>query len=125
MTTKQYVKKYDLDTRGCTSRVFEALVDDLILEFKERVENTQKTRLNRGLEFSFNIFQELVKEMQQKFCAISAKANGGLPKTVWNNFYGKGVIHVRGELFPKEHQEISEKRERWQKGEKQISEMEA
>lgn len=111
MTTKQYVKKYKLQ-EPVHHISFDQFLKDFIEEFDTRIRVTIESRAKVGLEFTFNIFQGLVKEMQTKFCAISAKRLGGpLPETLWNAFFAKGVVTRRAELFPKEHEEICLRRE--------------
>ena len=112
MTTKQYVEKYKLNKLN--SRIpFEKFLQDLIAEFDEKIEITIQSRKKVGLDFTYNIFRELVKEMQTKFWAISNKTMGVLPEKIWNAFYASGVVTRRAKFFPKEHKEISLRRQRY------------
>lgn len=111
MTTKQYVKKYKLQ-EPVHHISFDQFLNDFIEEFDTRIRVTIESRAKVGLEFSYNIFQGLIREMQNKFWAISAKTVGGpLPDTLWNAFFAKGVITRRAQFFPKEHEEINLRRQ--------------
>ena len=111
MTTKQYVKKFKLQEPG-THLSYDAFLKDFIEEFDSRIKVTIETRAKADLEFTFDIFKGLVKEMQTKFCSISNKKIGGpLPETIWNAFYAQAVITRRAHYFPKEHEEINLRRQ--------------
>lgn len=110
MTTKQYVKKYRLQELG-SHLSYDAFLKDFIQEFDTRIQVTIETRKKADLAFTFDIFKGLVKEMQTKFCSISNKKVGGpLPETLWNAFYAQAVIERRAKYFPKEHEEICQRR---------------
>ena len=114
MTTKEYVKKYNLDNPEFANHFNTNLfLEDLKAEFMDRVRITVETRKNAGLEFDFRIFQIIIGEIQNKFSAISnKKACGPLRKELWGAFYAKVIIPFRKEYFPKEHEEIENRRNR-------------
>ena len=98
MTTKEYVKKYNLDNPELANHFNTNLfLEDLKAEFMDRVRVTVETRKNAGLEFDFRIFQIVIGEIQNKFSAISNK---------------KACGPFRKEYFPKEHEEIENRRNR-------------
>lgn len=114
MTTKEYIKKYHLQEENFNLN-FDKFLKDFINEFNERIERTIAERKKADLDFGFNIFQNLIKEMQTKFNSISAHTRGSLPDTIWNGFYAKGVIPARAKYFPVEHAEINARREKFLK----------
>ena len=71
-------------------------------------------RVNKGMDFPFKVFQELVKEMQTKFWSISNK-KVGKPFTpeLFSAFYASAVIPAREKYFPEEHAAIVAKREKY------------
>lgn len=112
--TKDYVKEFSITTNS-GSKAFNnrGFIEAFIEEFNERVELTKLSRDNQVQEFSFNIFQNIVKEMEDKFWAISNKKPGpGFTQGLWNTFYAIGVIKAREIYFPKEHAEICARREK-------------
>lgn len=114
MTTKEYIKKYHLQEENFNLN-FDKFLKDFINEFNERIERTIAERKKADLDFGFNIFQNLIKEMQTKFNSISAHTLGSLPDTIWNGFYAKGVIPARAKYFPVEHAEINARRDKFLK----------
>lgn len=130
MKTKDYVSQFTIQGRnGATLFDHKGFVKALSQEFNDRLEVTRVDRESRGTEFQFNLFQNLVKEMEDKFWAISNK-KPGKPFTpgLWGAFYALGVIPARKKYFPKEHAEIDARRERAMEKaneEKKIAEMEA
>lgn len=114
MTTKEYIKKYHLQEENFNLN-FDKFLKDFINEFNERIERTIAERKKADLDFGFNIFQNLIKEMQTKFNSISAHTPGSLPDTIWNGFYAKGVIPARAKYFPVEHAEINVRRDKFLK----------
>ena len=127
MKTKEYVQKFTKETSRGVIFDNKGFVKALIEEFEARLEMTKLARLNKGQEFEFNIFQNLVKEMEDKFWAISSKKPGvGFTPGLWNAFYAVGVIPARAKYFPKEHAEIDARRQRHLvDAEPKISEMHA
>lgn len=110
MTTREYIKKYHLQEANFNLN-FDKFLKDFIAEFNERIDRTIAERKKADLDFGFNIFQNLIKEMQTKFNSISAHTLGCLPISIWNGFYAKGVIPARAKYFPVEHAEINARRE--------------
>lgn len=131
MKTKDYVKEFTV--QGNKAQYFnnKGFVKAFSQEFNDRLEVTRIARESRGNEFTFNLFQNLVKEMEDKFWAISNKKPGA-PFTpgLWNAFYAVGVIPARKKYFPKEHEEIDARRKREaerakEKGNARIAEIQA
>lgn len=116
MTTKQYVTKYNLGNLNFANHFnTDLFLQDFSQEFQQRIDRTIAERGHVGLAFEYRIFQVLIGEMQQKFCAISNKKAGGpLRKELWSAFYAKTIIPLREKYFPVEHAEIQAKRERLQ-----------
>lgn len=114
MKTAKYVEKFRLDdSRFANHFDTDLFIQDFTQEFQERIDHTIFSRKKSSLVFEFRIFQNIVREMQQKFCAISnKKANGPLRTELWNAFYAKAVIPARIKYFPAEHAEIELKRKK-------------
>lgn len=113
MKTKDYVKNH-LVTKG-NSHYFDnkGFVKAFTEEFRSRLELTRQGREAQGMPFTFNLFQNLVKEMENKFWAISNKLpTTGFTPGLWNAFYAMGVIPLRKEFFPKEHADIDARRKK-------------
>ena len=117
MTTIQYIKKFKLDDANYSNHFnTDLFLQDLNEEFLARIEREKAERKKAGLEYSFRIFQVIIQEMQNKFCAISNKKVGGpLRPELWNAFYAKYIITVREKDFPEEHAKIQAKREAYEK----------
>lgn len=114
MTTKQYVKKYHLDVLK-ENHTFnrDEFLGDLRNEFLERIQITRTAREKTKTPFTFDIFQNIVKEMQNKFWAISNKVAGSsLTGELFSAFYAMAVIPARKEMFPEEHERITARREK-------------
>ena len=112
MNTSWYVKKYKLDTEKSDKFNREEFVNDLGKEFTEQLENTILARKKYDLSMDFKIFQQIVKNMQAKFNAISNKKLGKpLTENLFSAFYATVIIPARAKYFPKEHEEISTKRD--------------
>lgn len=120
MTTKQYVIKFGLNSLESDTFDRDGFLSDLEKEFLDRLETTRIARERMGVEFTFHIFQHIIKEMQDKFWAISNK-KVGKPFTMdlFSAFYAKAVIPVREKMFPEIHKIISAKREAILKGERE------
>lgn len=111
MKTKDYIKKFRMDEENFEFDRDEFL-KELNKEFLDRLELTQKYRELNKMDFPFKVFQEIVKEMQSKFWAISNKKVGKpLTPELFSAFYAYAVIPAREKYFPKEHAEISKRRE--------------
>lgn len=106
MNTKTYIKTFHLDREGNFNRkAFMKVFSD---EFLERLESTRIARINQGLEFEFRIFLNIVKEMQNKFWAISNKKVGEpFTKDFFGWFYSNTVIPARKKYFPDEDHKIA------------------
>ena len=113
MHTKEYVKKYRLDDHQYSNHFnTDLFLSDLNEEMMERINMEKESRKKIGLEYSYRIFQVIIQEMQQKFCAISNKKVGGpLRQGLWNAFYAKYIIPTRANDFPEEHKKILLKKE--------------
>ena len=75
MTTKDYIKTFNLDKENIVLNTGE-FIKALDFEFLEKLLIVKNFRENNNLTFSFHIFQNLVKEMNRKFWAISNKKVG-------------------------------------------------
>lgn len=112
MTTKQWIKKFNLDSLECDPINREEILRELNKEFLERLQTVQMERERKNLEFTFNIFQNVVTEMQAKFWAISNKKVGKpFTQELFSAFYASTVIPNRKKLFPEEHAKITARRE--------------
>ena len=106
MNTKNYVKKFKLDL-GDKEFDRDGFIREFEKEFLERVKITQNLRKGMGLSFEYNIFSNIIKEMQDKFNSISNKKLGEpLPHSLFSVFYARTVIPLRGKLFPEIHEKI-------------------
>lgn len=109
MKTKDYIKNFNLTDPSEDD--LQRFLAKFIEEFGERLELTIQVRKKMSLDTPFAIFQILVKEAQDKWNSISSHKGGGpLPSKLWDKFYATGIIPVRVKFYPKEHQEITEKR---------------
>lgn len=94
MKTKEYVKKYKLDTQyGFNHSDF---IIDLTADFMATLQF-----LATKNQLSYNRFLSVVKESKQKFDSISyrAKAKTEVWKKLWNFFYASVVVHTRDARF--------------------------
>lgn len=111
MKTSEYVKKYNLNIPGQFDR--NAFIADLSQEFEDRLTNTRIARESMHLEFGYNIFINLVKEIQEKFWNISKKKAGGeFTIGLWKHFYARTIIPARAKYFPEIHKTICSKQGR-------------
>lgn len=117
MNSNQYVKKYKLDDPRYSNHFnTDLFLQDLNEEFQARIQREKETRKKERQEYSFRIFNVIITEIQNKFCAISNKKVGGpLRPELWNAFYAKYIIPVRIQDFPEEHAKIQAKREAYEK----------
>lgn len=113
MKTKEYIKTFKLDLENYEFNR-EEFIRALGKEFLDRLELIHIARVNKGMDFPFKVFQELVKEMQTKFWSISNK-KVGKPFTpeLFSAFYASAVIPAREKYFPEEHAAIVAKREKY------------
>lgn len=112
MKTKDYVRLFKLD-KSFYEFSREKFLNELGREFNQRVEDTRLERQRRNLEFTFSIFNKIVKEMEIKFWSISNKKHG-LPfsEKLFSSFFAGWIIPIRKKYFPKEDQELTLKWER-------------
>ena len=75
MEAIDYVKLFKLDQENYDFKR-EEFISELGKEFLDRLELIHIARVNKGMDFPFKVFQELVKEMQTKFWSISNKKVG-------------------------------------------------
>ena len=114
MNTKQYVKAFYEVKAGEPFFNTERFLIEFNREFNERLETEKQLCKLTGSEFTYQRFQRLIKEMDNKFQAINNKLMGMcLDQKVFNTFFGNYVIPIRMELFPEIHAAITAKRERY------------
>ena len=108
MNSNQYVKKYKLDDFQYSNHFnTDLFLQDLNEEFQARIQREKEAREKERQEYTFRIFNVIITEIQNKFCAISNKKVGGpLRPELWNAFYAKYIIPVRMQDFPEEHAKI-------------------
>lgn len=108
LSTKQYLKKFRLDSDNFNR---DAFLNELEKELHERINTTMAAREKMGLGFEFNIFQHIVREVQDKFNQISNRRNNvGFNENLFSAFFAKAVIPIRAKLFPEDHKRITEAR---------------
>lgn len=114
MRTKDYIIQFGLNKDNCNKTMDrDGFIQELIKEFKDRLNLSLVACQKMQVEFNYHKFQILVKEMNTKFKAISAKKAGGeLDENLFNKFYALGVIPVRKAMFPIEHNEATMAREK-------------
>lgn len=101
MKTNDYIKKYGLDKNNKSlSKVekdefFKDLEKELLERIQERARNYTEDNL------PYRIFQILVKQVNDKFWAISNKKKGiAFTFELWNAFFAIKVIPIRNKYFP-------------------------
>ena len=101
MKTKDYVRLFKLD-KPFYEFSREKFLNELGREFNQRVEDTRLERQRRNLEFTFSIFNKIVKEIEIKFWSISNKKHG-LPfsEKLFSSFFAGWIIPIRKKYFPK------------------------
>lgn len=120
MNTKQYVKAFYEVKAGKPLFRTELFIIQLGREFQERLDAELKLCEFTGSEFTYQRFQRLVKEMDNKFQAINNKLPGiCLEQGVFNSFFASYVIPERESRFPEIHQAITAKRESYIKAEEE------
>lgn len=110
MKTKQYVDEFHLDNpnyrfnRKEFMRVFSE-------EFNQRVEATMDACKRMDVKFSYEKFQHIIKEQQDKFWNISNKKAGEpLTEGLFSAFFAIHVVPLRAKLFPEVHEKIEKLR---------------
>lgn len=111
ITTKQYVTKFGLSDHNQKHFNREEFLQVLGEEFKERLSHNQLACKKFQAEFTYSKFLHTVKEIQDKFQAISNKKAGEpFTEQLFNAFYAIHVVPQRESLFPEEHQKIQDAR---------------
>lgn len=95
MKTIDYIKKYGLDKNN---KSLSKLEKD---EFFKDLERIQEREKNYPGDLPYKIFQNLVKQVNDKFWAISNKKKGiAFTFELWNAFFAIKVIPIRNKYFP-------------------------
>lgn len=101
MKTIDYIKKYGLDKNNKSLSKLEKdeFFKDLEKELLERIQ--ERARNYTGDNLPYRIFQILVKQVNDKFWAISNKKKGiAFTFELWNAFFAIKVIPIRNKYFP-------------------------
>lgn len=101
MKTIDYIKKYGLDKNNKSLSKLEKdeFFKDLEKELLERIQEKEKNYTEDNLPY--RIFQILVKQVNDKFWAISNKKKGiAFTFELWNAFFAIKVIPIRNKYFP-------------------------
>lgn len=101
MKTIDYIKKYGLDKNNKSLSKLEKdeFFKDLEKELLERIQ--EKARNYTEDNLPYRIFQILVKQVNDKFWAISNKKKGiAFTFELWNAFFAIKVIPIRNKYFP-------------------------
>lgn len=101
MKTIDYIKKYGLDKNNKSLSKLEKdeFFKDLEKELLERIQEREKNYTENNLPYK--IFQNLVKQVNDKFWAISNKKKGiAFTFELWNAFFAIKVIPIRNKYFP-------------------------
>lgn len=101
MKTIDYIKKYGLDKNNKSLSKLEKdeFFRDLEKELLERIQEREKNYTEDNLPYK--IFQNLVKQVNDKFWAISNKKKGiAFTFELWNAFFAIKVIPIRNKYFP-------------------------
>lgn len=102
MKSQEYIRKYNL-SEGVKFN-HQEFVMDFAFDFQSLIEFYQA----KSSEFSYSIFQQIIKQIRQKWDGVSNKTAGELPETLWNYFWATVVVKEKEFLFPdiinKEHE---------------------
>lgn len=101
MKTIDYIKKYGLDKNNKSLSKLEKdeFFKDLEKELLERIQERARNYTEDNLPYK--IFQNLVKQVNDKFWAISNKKKGiAFTFELWNAFFAIKVIPIRNKYFP-------------------------
>lgn len=101
MKTIDYIKKYGLDKNNKSLSKVEKdeFFKDLEKELLERIQERERNYTENNLPY--RIFQILVKQVNDKFWAISNKKKGiAFTFELWNAFFAIKVIPIRNKYFP-------------------------
>ena len=111
MKTIDYIKKYGLDKNNKSLSKLEKdeFFKDLEKELLERIQEREKNYTEDNLPYK--IFQNLVKQVNDKFWAISNKKKGiAFTFELWNAFFATQVVPLRKKLFPDIQKFIEERK---------------
>lgn len=101
MKAIDYIKKYGLDKNNKSLSKLEKdeFFKDLEKELLERIQERERNYTEDNLPY--RIFQNLVKQVNDKFWAISNKKKGiAFTFELWNAFFAIKVIPIRNKYFP-------------------------
>ena len=101
MKTIDYIKKYGLDKNNKSLSKLEKdeFFKDLEKELLERIQERERNYTEDNLPY--RIFRILVKQVNDKFWAISNKKKGfAFTFELWNAFFAIKVIPIRNKYFP-------------------------
>lgn len=101
MKTIDYIKKYGLDKNNKSLSKLEKdeFFKDLEKELLERIQERARNYTEDNLPY--RIFQNLVKQVNDKFWAISNKKKGfAFTFELWNAFFAIKIIPIRNKYFP-------------------------
>lgn len=114
MKTSDYIKKFNLDQEDGNFNK-EEFLKDLEKEFLERIQITKIARESTAYNFRYHDFQILVKELQDKFWAISNKKKGKpFSFGFFSAMYAIVIVKAREKYFPEEQERITQNRIRKQ-----------
>lgn len=121
-TTKEFIQRFKLDQENYEFNREEFLLElnEYFLEILSKA-ICQNGKLQHPLEsvkssvqsgkFTWDMFKTCIKQVEQKFWAISNKKVGRpFSKKLWGAFYAIYVVKVRAELFPDIEEKIKDKR---------------
>lgn len=121
-TTKEFIQQFKLDQENYefNRELFLLELNDYFLEILSKaicpsgkLQNpiqSLKSSVQSG-KFTWDMFKTCIKQVEQKFWAISNK-KVGLPftKKLWGAFYAIYIVKMRSELFPEIEASIKSKR---------------
>ena len=103
MTTKEYIKKYKLNTSNQFSH--SDFVNDIKSDFLALLE------MNNAID-NLKGFENALRCVKMKLAAIANKTLGQFPEKLWNFFYATVVVKLREELCHREVSKINAEKER-------------
>jgi len=124
MTTREYVKKYNLSATNKFDHT--EFVEDLLMDFMTLLEVGKSP--TKGLNVKG--FENTVNALRQKWNGIHNKTvDGGLPEKLWGYLYAAKIAKMRDELFPKEMEqrrvEREEKKQAYEQRKRDYEEMDS